>query len=1271
MSTAGRFRRTIWSSTVLATAASLLISALVVIGLPSVARAAGPTRIDLQVLVVSAGDFTTEALAAAMDAEGVPYTKVNLNQTGRPTINAAFLADTSGTVPRAKFEAVILPSDNPFGAGSAEMAALVDYEKTFAIRQVDTFTFPSASVGLKPTPPLGTDGYEGSLDGMTAQVTAAGKPGPFSYLAGAVPIDNYDPKVSEAYGYLPIPAPGPGQTFTPLVDAPVPGGSARGSLIGTFTADGREQLVMTIAANPFQTYFRALTHGIITWATKGIHLGHTRNYFTVQVDDVLAGDSRWSAADNCTPDDPAVEPDDCPASVTTPPAELRMTPDDVTALVNWQNANNFKLVMAYNAEESVSRITDTGSDPLTAAFLANKGEFPWLNHTYSHKFLSCTKVADTTTSPTGTPGEGGTAGPWHCLTDAAGNIIWVSQADIDSEINQNVAWANSNGVTINPHELLTGEHSGLLYTPQVPTDNPNFVAAVNELGITATGADASRDPITRLIGTGTHTFPRHPMSLWYNVATKADEVSEYNWLYAPGGSGWCAANPTICTQLPAALDPAGFDSYIVPTETRSDLMDILTNDPRPLYVHQPNLMGPDHLLYGVLDSVLGTYRSLFDASAPIVQPNVTDLTNVLVDQQQWKTAQANANVSAYLQDGQVTVANSDTVSHNVPVTVPEGTTVNGSPFGQAYAGERSDWTTVGTTPVVATVPVTWDARVASQTTLTSTPNPSAAGEAVTFTATVTPAAASTSTLTGTVQFRSDGVALGDPVPVSATGVATLGTAALPAGTHTVDAVYNGDTGFTGSVSPPVTQTVNALAVSSLSPNSLVQGASNQLVTINGAGFLYPPAVTFSGTGITVDPAFVNFTSTSQFQVRVSVAADAAPGARDVTVNNPGGGSATLTGGLTVTATPPPVTVTAINPTNLNRGVTSRVVTVTGTGFVAGTTLAFSGTGITTGAVTVTSPTQLTVPVTVASTATPGARDVTVKLPSGASATLTNGFNVNGPPVVTGVSPSSVPEGGTAQIAVSGSNFVNGARVTVSGTGVTVGTVTYNSSTSLTATVTVSATANPTARNVTVTNPDGRSGTLSGSLTVSAVPVLTSISPTALPAGATNQAVTINGSGFTTTFISGGGTVSFGDGVTVLSLTRNSNTRMTARVTVSPTAQPGPRNVQVNAPGGLSSALQGAFTVSTGPTITSLSPASMQRTGTAQTLIVTGGGFATGARVTFSGTGVTVNSTTFNSATQLTVRLTIARTAATGMRNVTLTNRNGTTGTLPAGLVVMA
>ena len=54
-------------------------------------------------------------------------------------------------------------------------------------------------------------------------------------------------------------------------------------------------------------------------------------------------------------------------------------------------------------------------------------------------------------------------------------------------------------------------------------------------------------------------------------------------------------------------------------------------------------------------------------------------------------------------------------------------------------------------------------------------------------------------------------------------------------------------------------------------------------------------------------------------------------------------------------------------------------------------------------------------------------------------------------------------------------------------------------------------------------------------------------------------------------------------------------------------------------------------------------------------MITGTGFAAGAVVSFSGLGVTVNSTTVNSATQITVNITIAAGAATGARDVTVTN----------------
>jgi hypothetical protein len=786
------------------------------------AGAATNQRLDLRLLVVSDGGFTVEALAAAMTAEGVPFTKINMGDSNRPHLNdPGFLSDTLGDgTPHGKFQAIVLPNSNPFGWPSAEYDAMVAYEAAFGVRQVDGTVFPDASVGLTTT-----GGWSGPLDGLPATVSSEALAGPFSYLVGSMHFDDHDAAVSESFGYLAVPVPGDGETFTPFLTGPIPGGGT-GTLIGEFTgADGRQQLAITFFANQYQTYFRALTHGIITWATRGVHLGHSRSYLTVQVDDVFAFDSRWSADNNCTPGE------DCPVGVTT--QDIRMTPGDVTYAVNWQRANNFQLVFAYNGEESVRYKEDhNGHDPLTDALLANKGEFYWLNHTYSHEFLSCTKVFQTATGTTGgVSGDTNGAVPWECLKDAAGKIIWVGQDVIESEIQQNIDFANANGVPINPIELLTGEHSGLFSLPQIPTDNPNFVAAVNHLGIKATGADASRDPVTRQVG-GASTFPRHPMPLWFNVSTKADEVDEYNWIYnsrANGGSGFCEDHPTISTCI-APLNPAtGFDHHILPTEVRFDLMDMLTNDPRPLYVHQPNLTG-DRLLYPVLDELLRQYRSLYNGSAPFVQPSVTDLTNVMADQKAWANGGSDA-VEAYLLNGQV-VVNSPAGARDVPITVPEGTRVDtsaGPLFGETYAGERSAWTSVGAAPLVLALLGTV-AQAASQTTLTSSANPSAVDQAVTFTATVASSIGGTIAPTGTVEFQVDGANSDAPVTL-VNGVATFTTSTLTANNHTISAVYSGDGLYSTStdtlnqgvmpvvnaITPPITPSVSPPAPSPVIP----------------------------------------------------------------------------------------------------------------------------------------------------------------------------------------------------------------------------------------------------------------------------------------------------------------------------------------------------------------------------------------------------------------------------------------------------------------------
>ena len=139
----------------------------------------------------------------------------------------------------------------------------------------------------------------------------------------------------------------------------------------------------------------------------------------------------------------------------------------------------------------------------------------------------------------------------------------------------------------------------------------------------------------------------------------------------------------------------------------------------------------------------------------------------------------------------------------------------------------------------------------STTVVLNSPNPSVVGENVTFTATVSPALA-TGTPTGTVTFTADGATTS--VPLSA-GVATLATAALPAGTHTITADYSGDAVFTPSTGS-VIQTVNKIGtttvvVSGINPSSVGQQVTFTATVSPVLGTGTPTGtVTFTADGTT-------------------------------------------------------------------------------------------------------------------------------------------------------------------------------------------------------------------------------------------------------------------------------------------------------------------------------------------------------------------------------------------------------------------------------------
>ena len=272
--------------------------------------------------------------------------------------------------------------------------------------------------------------------------------------------------------------------------------------------------------------------------------------------------------------------------------------------------------------------------------------------------------------------------------------------------------------------------------------NPYFIPAMEAVGITAVGDDASKpypDPPTDEFGIGTsytgaeyaagQTFvdgtaqvvPRHPINIYYNASTEAQELDEYNTLY------------------PSAT-PATY-AGVVNSVVAQMLYYMLTNNPEPSYVHQTNLMGilpgcttsasgaagtvwpncdpaattgtppatseytGDGTLYSVLDPLLAEYHSYYNDNAtntgatPFVQLTEGQIATVLADQAAWgatltSTSGTASGVSASEKDGVVTITNTG-AAREVPVTVPTGTTVNGAPFGQAYGGELSEWADLG------------------------------------------------------------------------------------------------------------------------------------------------------------------------------------------------------------------------------------------------------------------------------------------------------------------------------------------------------------------------------------------------------------------------------------------------------------------------------------------------------------------------------------------------------------------------------------------------
>ncbi len=257
--------------------------------------------------------------------------------------------------------------------------------------------------------------------------------------------------------------------------------------------------------------------------------------------------------------------------------------------------------------------------------------------------------------------------------------------------------------------------------------NPSLIPAFTGAGIQYFGSDASKAyPNPAIAGSTTAAYaagstfadgsaeaiPRYPTNIYYNVSTEAEEVDEFNSLYTPaaqGGKCVPSAN-TTCEAKPATF------AEIVSDVDMNMFQHVMGNDPRTHYFHQPNIMGSpppgpptsgtppatsknvgDGLFYSVLNPLLEQYNKYF--SAPIEQPTMAQIGQLLAEQQTWSTANT-SQVTGYIEGNQITVNNSGASAISAPFTGVTG-------VGSVYGGVQSGWTSVPAAASTHTTPVTW------------------------------------------------------------------------------------------------------------------------------------------------------------------------------------------------------------------------------------------------------------------------------------------------------------------------------------------------------------------------------------------------------------------------------------------------------------------------------------------------------------------------------------------------------------------------------------
>ena len=518
--------------------------------------------IDARILVI-AGDGTEPVLGAirqAADYLGIPYTLYVAKQSPGG-FTPALLSDGAG---HAYYQGVVMTTGSlayfdgtnwTSGFNATEWQTLWDFQAKYRIRTAIGYVFPTLDYGYGAA-----TGVDTTTTPIAATLTGGGR-SVFPYLNASNPLT-----ITKAYTYL-APATGDGTTVL-LTDA------AQNALVLVRNyPDGRQVLSSTFDGNFFLVHSLALGYGMLNWVTGGLFLGERHAYATAQIDDIFLDNDIYGGG------------------------TYRITGADWAAVTAWQTAKQalgaqtagLRLHMAFNGEGTTGTYFP---DTLTPAVAATQGQFPWINHTWSHE-----------------------------------NLDTVGYDQAWNEITRNNEKATAMG--------FTNYDRGALVTPDISgLSNPQAMAAAWDAGVRYVVSDTSRPGHDTTPQAGVPNFveprilmiPRRPVNLYYNVSTPAQWTSEYNSIYR----AYWGRNLTY--------------SEILDKEADVLLQYMLRGEIDPWMFHQANLRAYDGvrtLLGDLLDRVLTKYTRI--SNLPIRSPNQVDLGKFMQERMQYNAGGVRAS----------------------------------------------------------------------------------------------------------------------------------------------------------------------------------------------------------------------------------------------------------------------------------------------------------------------------------------------------------------------------------------------------------------------------------------------------------------------------------------------------------------------------------------------------------------------------------------------------------------------------------------------------